>query len=332
MEPQATEQFTLRNDAFGLAPAAMSLLRLDGTLFDANDAYLALMGLERDTMGSTTAVDLTHPADRERTTVYLQQLADGDLDEVVTEKRYQRADGSTFEARLIARALRHPDGHTMAILGLIHDLTEQDVFDRVQRELAATQAVAQVAAQSAHELNNLLAAMVLQLDLAEESTVTMTLRALLERATALGSDLLHLTEDDLTTTSLHPWPDGDAHRPRPAVLVVDDEPTLLDTVAQALRRSGYEVLVAANGAEALRVAATEPFGLLVTDLVMPDIDGVSLAQQLQQNRPDLPVLFITGYAGGDLIQRLPADANVLRKPFRALDLVTSVARLSPHIS
>jgi PAS domain S-box-containing protein len=176
VEPQATEQFTLRNEAFGLAPAAMSLLRLDGTLLDANDAYLALMGLERDTMGSTTAVDLTHPDDRERTAAYLQQLTNGDIDEVVTEKRYQRADGTTFEARLIARPLRDQNGRTTAILGMIHDLTEQDVFDRVQRELAATQAVAQVAAQSAHELNNLLGAMVLQLDLAEESAATVSLR------------------------------------------------------------------------------------------------------------------------------------------------------------
>jgi two-component system, cell cycle response regulator CpdR len=332
VEPQATEQFTLRNEAFGLAPAAMSLLRLDGTLLDANDAYLALMGLERDTMGSTTAVDLTHPDDRERTAAYLQQLTNGDIDEVVTEKRYQRADGTTFEARLIARPLRDQNGRTTAILGMIHDLTEQDVFDRVQRELAATQAVAQVAAQSAHELNNLLGAMVLQLDLAEESAATVSLRFLLERATSLGADLLRLTEDDLATTTADPSQPGDEVGERTAVLVVDDEPTLLDTVALALRRSGYEVLAAANGTEALQIATTEHFGLLVTDLVMPDIDGVSLAQQLQQMHPGLPVLFITGYAGGDLIERLPADANVLRKPFRALDLVTSVARLSSHIS
>jgi two-component system, cell cycle response regulator CpdR len=332
VEPQATEQFTLRYEAFGHAPAAMSLLRLDGTLLDANDAYLALMGLERDTMGSTTAVDLTHPDDRERTAAYLQQLTNGDIDEVVTEKRYQRADGTTFEARLIARPLRDQNGRTTAILGMIHDLTEQDVFDRVQRELAATQAVAQVAAQSAHELNNLLGAMVLQLDLAEESAATVSLRALLERATSLGADLLRLTEDDLATTTADPSQPGDEVGERTAVLVVDDEPTLLDTVALALRRSGYEVLAAANGTEALQIATTEHFGLLVTDLVMPDIDGVSLAQQLQQMHPGLPVLFITGYAGGDLIERLPADANVLRKPFRALDLVTSVARLSSHIS
>jgi two-component system, cell cycle response regulator CpdR len=332
VEPQATEQFTLRNEAFGLAPAAMSLLRLDGTLLDANDAYLALMGLERDTMGSTTAVDLTHPDDRERTAAYLQQLTNGDIDEVVTEKRYQRADGTTFEARLIARPLRDQNGRTTAILGMIHDLTEQDVFDRVQRELAATQAVAQVAAQSAHELNNLLGAMVLQLDLAEESAATVSLRFLLERATSLGADLLRLTEDDLATTTADPSQPSNEVGERTAVLVVDDEPTLLDTVALALRRSGYEVLAAANGTEALQIATTEHFGLLVTDLVMPDIDGVSLAQQLQQMHPGLPVLFITGYAGGDLIERLPADANVLRKPFRALDLVTSVARLSSHIS
>jgi PAS domain S-box-containing protein len=332
VQPEETEQVVLRREAFDLAPVALSLLRLNGTIMDANPAYLALMGLQPSDMQSTTAVDLTHPTDRERTAAYLQQLIDGEIEEIVTEKTYLRFDGSEFEARLTARPVRNENRETVAILGMIHDLTEQDVFDRVQRELASTQAVAKVAAQTAHELNNLLAAMVLHVDLAEETATSDTFRALLSRATLLGTKLLHLADDDLVTSASAPASTSNPDHTKVAVLVVDDEPALLETVAQALRQSGYEVLPAASGDEALNIAATQKFGMLVTDLMMPHIDGVSLAQRLRAIYPDLPVLFITGYAGGDLTLRLPENANVLRKPFRALDLVTSVARLSPHVS
>ena len=315
--------------AFDQAPVALSLVNLDGTQLDANPAYVGMMGWAEDVLPSMSAVRVTHPDDRERTAAYLAQLARGDLTEFVTEKTYLRADGTTFHGRLTARPLRNDHGDIVAILGMIHDLTEQDVFDRMQRELEATRAVATVAAHTAHELNNLLGAMTLQTDLAPESAATMAMRALLERATQLGTSLLHLADDKVANSTSQERPAPSPDEARPAVLVVDDEPILLDTVAQALRRSGYEVLVAARGEDALEIARRETFGLLITDLVMPGMDGITLAQQLRITRPDLPVLFITGYAGGDLAQRLPHDATVLRKPFRALDLVTSVARLKP---
>jgi PAS domain S-box-containing protein len=323
----------IRGLAFEHSPVALSLLNLDGTQLDANHAYTTLMGVDAASLAQLSAHTITHPDHRERTSRYLAQLASGEVDEVVTEKWYVRPDGSTFEARLTARPLRDASGSIVAILGAIHDLTEQAVFDQAQRQLEARQAVADVAATTAHELNNLLGAMTLHLDLAEPGSATHGLRDLLERATMVGAELLRLTNDRLETTPstqvVHDTTPGDD---RSAVLVVDDEPTLLDTVALALRRSGYDVLAAADGTEALELAASHHIGVLVTDLMMPGMDGVDLASRLRAEQPDLPVLFITGYAGGDLSLRLPDDANVLRKPFRALDLVTSVARLHPMAS
>lgn len=116
------------------------------------------------------------------------------------------------------------------------------------------------------------------------------------------------------------------------MLVVDDEVTLLETVAEILRVAGYDVVMAASGAEALEAARTQQIGLLVTDLVMPAMDGVTLAERLRTEQPGLPVLFITGHAGSELARRLPGDATVLRKPFRALELVSSIARLAPEVA
>ncbi len=317
--------------AFERAPAALSLIDLDGNQLDANEAFVRLLGLGPADLEALSAVGITHPDDQERTREYLLGLARGEIDELITDKQYVRSDGSTFPGRLIARPLRAADGQVVALLGLIVDRTEQEELDRVQQALAAETAVARMAAETAHELNNVLAAMQLHLDLADAGAQTGAqtgaLRELLDRAARLGGQLLERSGERWQATEVGPM--STASDARPVVLVVDDEPSLLDTVAQILRRSGYEVYVASNGVEALDVADRYPCGLLVTDLVMPLMDGVTLAEQLRSRRPDLPVLFITGHAGADLSTRLPHDATVLRKPFRALELVHSIERLTP---
>lgn len=327
--------------AFDEAPVALSLLDLDGRQLSANPAYLEMFGFAPADLEGLTPLNVTHPDDRERTSEYLSLLMRGEQSEVVVEKRYVRADGSTFVGRLVARPLRDEHGQIVALLGTITDLTQQEIFEQVQRSLAAERAVSKMAAQTAHELNNLLAGLLLRLDLADANNrggvVTIQperiteIRGLLERATRLGADLLEHSGDDLAGVepgSPAPAPAED----RPRVLVVDDEVTLLETVAEILRIAGYDVVMAASGAEALEAARLQQIGLLVTDLVMPSMDGVTLAEQLRAGNPDLPVLFITGHAGSELAQRLPDDATVLRKPFRALELVSSIARLAPEVA
>lgn len=322
-----TPDLQLGRLAFDRAPVALSLIDLDGNQLDANEAFVRLLGLDPADLAAQSAVGITHPDDQERTREYLRGLARGELEELITDKQYVRSDGSTFPGRLIARPLRAADGQVVALLGLIIDRTEQEEFDRVQQALAAETAVARMAAETAHELNNVLAAMQLHLDLADAGAQTGALRELLDRAARLGGQLLERSGERWQATEVGSM--SMASDARPVVLVVDDEPSLLDTVAQILRRSGYEVYVASNGVEALDVADRNPCGLLVTDLVMPLMDGVTLAEQLRSRRPDLPVLFITGHAGADLSTRLPHDATVLRKPFRALELVHSIERLTP---
>lgn len=316
--------------AFEHAPVALSVLSVDRRQLYANDAYCAMLRVSRDQLGSLTAESITHPDDVDRTREYLMQLAAGEIDEVVTEKRYMRADGTSFIARLTATPLRSADGTIVAMLGVIRDLTDQELFDRAQRDLAAQQAVALVAADTAHELNNVLASMLMKVDLAAdalEHPVLDELHELLARASKLGEQLLGLADD--TTRSESPLPStGGEPVSRPTVLVVDDEPSLLASVGQALRRSGYAVFEAASADEALEVIWRENVGVLVTDIAMAGMDGVALAEAVHATQPDLPVLFITGFAGSEVTRRLPADAVILRKPFRALDLVSSVERIA----
>ena len=113
------------------------------------------------------------------------------------------------------------------------------------------------------------------------------------------------------------------------VLLVEDDPLVRRLGVRALRDAGFSVLEAGNGEEALRVAAgAGTIDLLITDVVMPALGGVELAERLHQERPDLRVLFVTGYADQRLEQAC-ADrrAFLQQKPFTPGVLLRRVREL-----
>jgi two-component system cell cycle sensor histidine kinase/response regulator CckA len=113
------------------------------------------------------------------------------------------------------------------------------------------------------------------------------------------------------------------------VLVVDDEPGLRDLVCRTLEAEGFRTLEAAHGAEALEVMESASGGvdLVVTDVVMPGMDGRELGRRLSQRWPDLPVLYISAYDVNDIFRRGSprSSAPFLQKPF-ALDGLVSTVR------
>lgn len=97
------------------------------------------------------------------------------------------------------------------------------------------------------------------------------------------------------------------------ILVVDDEPGVRAVTAGFLRRAGYDVLESASGAEALSVVGEKPdIALVVMDVMMPGMNGDEAARRLHDVRPELPVLFVTGYAD---LASLPEGVTVLHKPY-----------------
>lgn len=111
---------------------------------------------------------------------------------------------------------------------------------------------------------------------------------------------------------------------RETVLLVEDDLLVRSMAVRTLREHGYRVLEAANGEEALALSGSdaEPIHLLVTDVVMPLCDGRQLALRLAAQRPDLPVLFVTGH-GESAAARAAAGAR-LEKPFTPQDLLLRV--------
>lgn len=99
-------------------------------------------------------------------------------------------------------------------------------------------------------------------------------------------------------------------------------------LARALERTGYAVTPCESGIVALEHLQKESFDLLLTDIVMPEMDGIELAQKVADIAPDMRVMFITGFAAVTLRagKQMP-NARVLSKPFHLRDLVLEVDRL-----
>ena len=90
--------------------------------------------------------------------------------------------------------------------------------------------------------------------------------------------------------------------PTARVLIVDDEPTVVALAAEKLEEQGYVVATARNGKEAWEIIQNAPVDLIVTDVIMPDINGRELSERLLLRQPKMKVLFTSGYTA-DIIGR-----------------------------
>jgi two-component system, cell cycle response regulator CpdR len=119
------------------------------------------------------------------------------------------------------------------------------------------------------------------------------------------------------------------------ILLAEDDQVMREYLTRALERSGYAVTPVDRGTATLPLIETERFDLLLTDIVMPEMDGIELAQKAAEIAPDLRVMFITGFAAVTLkAGKTMPQARVLSKPFHLRDLVMEVDRMfeTDHVS
>jgi two-component system cell cycle response regulator CpdR len=112
------------------------------------------------------------------------------------------------------------------------------------------------------------------------------------------------------------------------ILLAEDDQVMREYLTRALERNGYAVAAVDRGTAALPLIEAEQFDLLLTDIVMPEMDGIELAQRAAEIAPNMRVMFITGFAAVTLkAGRTMPNARVLSKPFHLRDLVMEVDRL-----
>lgn len=195
-------------------------------------------------------------------------------------------------------------------------------------------------AEIGHELNNLLAAIQGNADLmrGDFGGVEAIREGLdeIDKAVTRARDLARKLSAD---TALEPKQDA-AVQPAPTarppareprgqtVLIADDEEPVRRVASRLLVRNGYDVLEAANGAEALRMLAAGDgkIDILVSDIIMPEMGGLELARRVATDFPGLPVLLISGYSDShELGRAIPAELDLLQKPFSGTELTAAVA-------
>jgi len=118
------------------------------------------------------------------------------------------------------------------------------------------------------------------------------------------------------------------------VLIVDDEPNYLIVLSELLKEEGFEVFTALRGEEALKTARETDLDLLITDMMMPGMDGITLLKTIKSSKPDLPVIMVTAYGEVDkAVAAMQAGAfNYLTKPFNNDELVLNARKAVEHYS
>ena len=112
------------------------------------------------------------------------------------------------------------------------------------------------------------------------------------------------------------------------ILLAEDEEAMRTYLARALQNAGYDVVAVDRGTAALPLLMDGDFDLLLSDIVMPEMDGIELAQRCAEVSPKTKVMFITGFAAVTLkASREAPQAKVLSKPFHLKDLVMEVERI-----
>jgi two-component system, cell cycle response regulator CpdR len=113
------------------------------------------------------------------------------------------------------------------------------------------------------------------------------------------------------------------------ILLAEDDDSLRRFLAKALERAGFNVRACPDGEAAVEALDDGPYDLLLTDIVMPGMDGIEVAREAAERQPGVQIMFITGFAAVALSasDRAPAGAKILAKPVHLREIVSEVERM-----
>lgn len=118
---------------------------------------------------------------------------------------------------------------------------------------------------------------------------------------------------------------------RKNILVIDDDGLITRTLCELLNRAGYYANASQDGFSAIDKTQEAVFDLIIADIKMPDIDGVQTIKRIREiarakKRPNIPVIFITGYPSSEIVAEAKKLGEVIPKPFETNDFLNKVAK------
>jgi PAS domain S-box-containing protein len=322
-ESEARFRLIFETAGLGMATAA-----LDGRFLQVNPALCRFLGYSREELLEKTVFDVTHPDDRDRARELMSDSLAVPRHPLEMERRYLCKAGTPVWGYLSATWMLDADGRPEFAVGIIQDIDErrraQESLRQSEEQLRQAQkmdAVGRLAGGVAHDFDDLLTVINDRSRILLEGLGDHPLRREVEviagageRAASLSRQLLAFSRRQAIEADALPEARGTE-----TILVVEDETMVRELARELLEMSGYTVLEASHGREALSLCRTHgnPIHLLLTDVVMPHMNGQELARTLAPLRPDMKVLYMSGYTEEDGVLReiLDSDTIFLQKPF-----------------
>ena len=339
------------------APDAMVCVDHRGRIALVNAQTERLFGYQRDELVGEPAEILVpgmawkaHRAHRDRRAADPKPRAIGSGMELSARRR----DGSMFPAEISLSAIDTDDG--LLVIAAVRDVTERLELraerDKLERQLQQSQrlgSLGQLAGGVARDVSNLLAVISdyaafvgdevardgVQVDWQSVREDVRQIQLAARRAADLI--LLPAAGHGIQAEPM-PMPEPQPGGAGGTVLIVEDEPAIREVTRRILSRSGYTVIAAATGHEAIEIAAshTVDIDVLLTDVVMPQMLGKQAAERIRAFQPGVKVLFMSGYTRGVLDSQgvVEAGVNLIQKPFSEAELLAALRHITadatPH--
>ncbi len=288
----------------------------DGKIAYYNDGASRILGYQSDEVLGCTVVKVYPDLEEAKRVMRAMRDAEhGGVGVVETfQTRFRSKTGESIPVAISGTLLYDESGAEDGTIGFAKDLREILLKDQL-----AT--LGEVAVGLSHEINNPLGVIVNQLellerdifDLVEEGDASVeceridAMRREVERISRVLSRLGEKAESETYETIDYVGPSrmldlsesralpGEPQLPGVRVLVVDDDLGICQSVREILEAAGCRVLTANDGAEGLRLIETTPLDVVVSDVVMPQMDGYELYVAVRKSHPELPVLMMTGF-------------------------------------
>lgn len=297
----------------------VTIVNLKGEFIYVNDSFLKAYGYKTDDIKGkniSQVIDDSKP-NKLLTDILKQTMAKGWQGELPTKSK----DGHHFTISFRTSTIPDKDGQATAIIGVSRDLTEEKSLEDIKRRAEMLVSIQELAGSVSHEFSQPLQIIYNYISLINMGKLKKEYISKIEDATKriTGlvehlSEITHIQKQDYLSSKIidlkkSSKTGSDASDKK--ILVVDDEPQILETVTEMLQLSGYACDSAADGLEALQMVGKNTYQLIISDINMPRMSGTELFEKLQTIGFKESFIFMTGY-------NLSKETNALMKKIDGL--------------